>query len=359
MPTVKQTSEEDKTEPMMPSPSPAPSPVVRMDRRGMLSATLGLASATARAMGGVSAADATDEASLSWMAAPDKALVPSHRQGLTEAEFAMSQVTAENIRQYNTDGVTVVRNVVPHRWIDALRRGCEVAQDEAGPYAEYLQQATDAGIFFTDLELSRRLPLFSAFCQYSPVAAVAGILMGTKSIRYLYDQLFVKEKGVSTTTPWHQDGGYWRVHGMQIGSAFVPLDPVSEGDGLYFVTGSQRWQLHNPQHFADGTPYKGTSLPPMPDIDLMVQSKEANLQTFALHPGDVLLFSARTVHGGPGNWGRALSTRWVGDDAAFWARPGEGAVPTGDVGLKDGEPLAHNGNAFPEIWNGLPKQFVA
>jgi ectoine hydroxylase-related dioxygenase (phytanoyl-CoA dioxygenase family) len=325
-------------------------PGVWMSRRGMIQTTL-TASAAAAFGFDVSYESSTESPSSSWMAAPDKSLVSDASQLKTDIEYALSQVTAENMRQYQTDGVTVVRNVVPQRWIEALRMGCELAQDNAGPYAEYLQQATDEGIFFTDLELGRRLPLFSTFCQYSPVAAVAGTIMGSQSVRYLYDQLFVKEKGVSTHTPWHQDGGYWRVHGMQIGSAFVPLDPVDEGDGLDFVLGSQHWTLHNPQHFADGTPYKGTSLPPMPDVDQLVQSKQAYLQTFALKPGDLLVFSSRTVHGGPGNWGRALSTRWVGDDAAFWARPGEGAVPTGDVGLKDGERLAHNSNAFPEIWH--------
>jgi ectoine hydroxylase-related dioxygenase (phytanoyl-CoA dioxygenase family) len=326
------------------------SPVVWMSRRGLIHTTL-TATAAAAFSFDVSYASSTASPSSSWMAAPDKALLSDPRQLKADVEFALSQVTAENMRQYQTDGVTVVRNVVPQRWIEALRIGCELAQDNAGPYSEYLQQATDEGIFFTDLELGRRLPLFSTFCLYSPVAAVAGTIMGSQSVRYLYDQLFVKEKGVSTHTPWHQDGGYWRVHGMQIGSAFVPLDSVEHGDGLDFVLGSQHWKLHNPQHFADGTPYKGTSLPPMPDVDQLVQSRESKLQTFALKPGDLLVFSSRTVHGGPGNWGRALSTRWVGDDAAFWARPGEGAVPTGNVGLKDGESLAHNPNAFPEAWH--------
>lgn len=268
-----------------------------------------------------------------------------------QANQATLQVTPQHIHQYQTTGVCKVENVVSPTWLAALRDGCVLAQDEAGPYAEYLHAATDTGTFFTDLEMARRLPLFSAFALHGPAAAVAGTVMQSNTARYLYDQLFVKEQGVSTVTPWHQDGGYWRVQGTQVASVFVPLDPVAAQEGLQFVTGSHAWPLHNPQHFADGTPYRGTSLPTMPDVSQMAQEGAVNVQTFDLQPGDVLVFSAKTVHGGPGNWGRAISTRWVGDDATFWDRPGEGAVPTLDVNLRDGDALSGNAAAFPASWS--------
>lgn len=327
-----------------------------IDRRsvlkyGLSAATLGsiLIQATAPAH---AATFMSPTSASSWMAPVQvKQLGTALEQLKKEAHEVSSRVTKQIQDDYNQNGVVVVRNVVSRSWINTLRRGCELAQDDSGPFGEYLQKPTDQGIFFTDLELARRLPLFSAFCQYGPCGAVAGAVMGSSSIRYLYDQLFVKEYGVSTPTPWHQDGGYWRVTGSQIGSVFVPLDHVGANDGLAFVKGSHRWELHNPQHFADGTPYVGTSLPPMPDISAMVDAKQVELLTFDLEPGDVLVFSARTTHGGPGNWGRALSTRWTGDDATFWARPGEGAVPTGNVHLHDGELLAHNAAAFPQVWS--------
>jgi ectoine hydroxylase-related dioxygenase (phytanoyl-CoA dioxygenase family) len=290
--------------------------------------------------------------SADWMADPGPAYARRSVRRLlqSQADAAVQAVTEANIREYHSTGVTKVRNVVSKEWIELLREGCEVAQDEAGPYAEYLQRPKDEGIFFTDLELARRLPLFAAFSLHGPAAAVAGTLLGSQSIRYLYDQLFVKEAGVSTLTPWHQDGGYWRVKGSQVASVFVPLDPVPPQDGLSFVKGSHRWDLYNPQHFADGTQYVGTALPPMPNVSQLTQEGKLDLATFALEPGDVLVFSARTVHGGPGNWGRALSTRWVGDDGRFWDRPGEGAIPTINVPLQDGDLLAAQSAAFPTSW---------
>lgn len=287
-----------------------------------------------------------------WMADADSLIPRSTKQSLVQqAAAAAASITQANIDEYRTLGVTKFSNVISPEWINLLRDGCELAQDEAGPYAEYLNKPTDEGMFFTDLELARRLPLFAAFSLYGPAAAIAGTLMGSHTVRYLYDQLFVKERGVSTTTPWHQDGGYWRVKGEQLASVFVPLDSVEPEDGLQFVPGSQTWSLHNPQHFADGTQYIGTSLPAMPNIHQMVKNSQIQLVNFGLEPGDVLVFSAKTVHGGPGNWGRALSTRWVGDDGRFWNRAGEGAVPTLDVQLKDGDNLSANSLAFPATWH--------
>ena len=284
----------------------------------------------------------------SRLADPGNAMRNAQQAFQVQAGQAFQKITANHIQSYEQDGVTVVGNVVSKEWLQILRDGCETAQDEAGLYAEYLQQPTDGGVFFTDLELARRIPVFSAFSLYGPCAAVAGAIMESDSIRYLYDQLFVKEQGVSTHTPWHQDGGYWRVRGDKVGSVFVPLDPVKPEDGLAFVQGSHNWELHNPQHFADGTPYRGTSLPAMPNIDEMKERGDVSLLTFALQPGDVLVFSSRTVHGGPGNWGRALSTRWSGDATRYWDRPGEGAVPTGDLKLRDGDLLGQLPQAFPE-----------
>jgi ectoine hydroxylase-related dioxygenase (phytanoyl-CoA dioxygenase family) len=256
-----------------------------------------------------------------------------------------------NVRaEYERDGVVLVQKAVSEQWIEDLQKGCDLAQENASPYGEYLQQPTDDGIYFTDLELAKRLPVFSTFAQYGPTAAVAGTVMGSSSARFIYDQLFIKEQGVSTMTPWHQDGSYWRIQGDQIASVFVALDPIQPGDGLDFVIGSQHWELANPKHFSDGTGYEGTTFPEMPDVDALTLEEKVQLKNFDMQPGDVLVFSSRIVHGGPGFWGRALTTRWAGDDAVYWNRPGESAIPTTCIALANGEPLAHNDAAFPQVW---------
>ena len=313
------------------------------NRRNLLTASAASAISFAHWYGSYFSSDLADPSGLVDMS--------KKSQWTKQIMAALSLVTEKNRKEYQTQGVTKISNVISQEWIDLLREGCELAQDDAGPNAEYLNQPTDEGNFFTDMEMARRLPIFAAFSLYSPVAAIAGTLMGAHTIRYLYDQLFIKEKGVSTNTPWHQDGGYWRVKGEQLCSVFVPLDDVDPQDGLQFVAGSQSWSLHNPQHFADGSQYVGTSLPALPDISRLHDEKKVQLINFSLEPGDVLVFSAKTVHGGPGNWGRALSTRWVGDDGRFWDRPGEGAIPSANAHLKEGQSLGANPKMFPAAWH--------
>jgi hypothetical protein len=302
---------------------------------------------------GGAAASTQGEASSasSWLADNAESAAVARAAFACERDAASAALKTLAAREeFERNGVAPLRGVIKKEWIEILREGCETAQDEPGPSGQWLGKPTDAGTFFTDLEIARRLPAFAAFALHGPCAAIAGSATASTSMRYLYDQLFIKERGVNLPTPWHQDGGYWRVSGSALASVFVPLDRVSKEESLAFVAGSHGWRLHNPQHFADGTPYVGTSLPPMLDIDSMVDSGRLTLRQFDLEPGDALVFSSSVVHGGRGNWGRALSTRWAGDGTTFWARPGEGAVPTGYLRLRDGESLAHNSAAFPEAW---------
>jgi hypothetical protein len=105
------------------------------------------------------------------LAPTDKAFDKARLQQPSEkANQVAMWVTPEMRQEYARDGVTVVRNAVSQEWIEALREGCQEAQDQVSPFGEYLQKPSDGGIFFTDLELARRLPIFSAFSQFGPGA---------------------------------------------------------------------------------------------------------------------------------------------------------------------------------------------
>jgi len=65
-----------------------------------------------------------------------------------------------------------------------------------------------------------------------------------------------------------------------------------------------------------------------------------------------VLFDFRTAHGARGNTAqtrrRALSLRWVGDDARYISRPGRTSPPFPGHGMTDGEKLREDW--FPMIW---------
>jgi ectoine hydroxylase-related dioxygenase (phytanoyl-CoA dioxygenase family) len=174
--------------------------------------------------------------------------------------------------------------------------------------------------------------------------------MGSATARFYYDQLLVKEPGSARRTPWHQDIPYWKVTGHQICSIWLALDPIPGAAALEFVRGSHQWAEHNPQHFADATPYQGTGLAALPDIE---QERAAHdIAAFDLAPGDALIFHAAIVHGAPpagqGGRRRAWSTRWLGDDAVFADKPGERAFPADESGLVHGQP--YSGPDYPMIF---------
>jgi ectoine hydroxylase-related dioxygenase (phytanoyl-CoA dioxygenase family) len=256
---------------------------------------------------------------------------------------------------YARDGVVALRGVMPQAWLDFLAEAIEHAMANPGPHAEEYAPPGGGGRFFGDLELAERLPAFRRFALESPAAQLAARVMGASRVHFFYDQLLVKEPGTAERTPWHQDQPYWAVSGAQVCSLWLPLDPVPAEIGVEYVAGSHRWPAYSPYHFADATPYQGTGLPSLPDIEAARAAHR--ILSFDLEPGDCLVFQAMIVHGAPGNRGtrrrRALATRWAGDDARYCRRPGEVAIPTADPGLAHGARL--DCARFPLVWPRAPR----
>jgi ectoine hydroxylase-related dioxygenase (phytanoyl-CoA dioxygenase family) len=168
--------------------------------------------------------------------------------------------------------------------------------------------------------------------------------MGGDTVRFFHEHVLVKEPGTDEVTPWHHDDPYYCVDGDLNVSLWVPLDPVPLEASLEFIAGSHRWgRRFVPRKFVDHEPYaaaeQGYEL--VPDLD---GERDAHrIIRFAVEPGDVIAFSFRTLHAAPGTAGRtahrrrAVSFRYVGDDARFALRPWLHSPPYEDV--RPGEPL--------------------
>jgi len=258
-------------------------------------------------------------------------------------------VPEDTIAAYDRDGAVCLRGVFPAAWIDFMREGVERAMAAPGPLAEEYERH-GSGRFFGDLDVWKRHAHFRRFVMESPAAEVAGRIMGASRVNFFYDQLLVKEPGTAARTPWHQDQPYWAVAGRQVASVWLPLDPVDIETSPEFVAGSHAWPAFSPYHFVDGTPYRDTGLPPLPDIE--AERSRHRILRFAMEPGDCLVFQAMIVHGAPPNRSmrrrRALATRWTGDDAHYCIRRGEVAIPTSDPGLEHGDPMTCED--FPLVW---------
>ena len=262
-----------------------------------------------------------------------------------------ARLSPEDLAGYDRDGVICLRARFDASWIDLLREATERCIATPGPHAVIGNRA-EPGFFFGDQDMWWRDEAFRRFLFQSPAAEIAAQIMESRRVNFFFDQLIVKEPGTVQRTPWHQDLPYWAVKGSQICAIWLALDPVAAANSVEYVLGSHRWGTEfSPRHFADGSPYADTGLPLLPDID--AHRSDYPIRSWDMEPGDCLVFHALLVHGAPGNSSlthrrRAVSTRWCGDDARYFKRMGEVAVPSKDPGLEDGAPLTCA--LFPQVW---------
>ena len=253
---------------------------------------------------------------------------------------------------YERDGAVCVRGAFDRSWLDRLAEGVEENFADPGPWSCVYTPEGQPGGFYDDYCNWERIEAYRRFVFESPAAALVGALMGSREVRFYHEHVLVKEPGTRERTPWHHDQPYYGVDGRQVCSLWLPLDPVPRDAGVQFVAGSHRWgTFFAPQTFVDDAPYRGAEgLEPVPDIDAHPDRYE--LLSWALEPGDAIVFHMATVHGAPGTEGlasrrRAFATRWLGDDARFAVRPFETSPPFPDVHLEPGAPMVHE--RFPLV----------
>jgi ectoine hydroxylase-related dioxygenase (phytanoyl-CoA dioxygenase family) len=277
-------------------------------------------------------------------------LRPSDAMKTSMQTSLQTPITDQDRALNERDGVVCLKQMFDTAWIDFLGTAVEDAMADPGPYAEEYTAQDGSGRFFGDLELAERRFYFRRFAMASPAAEIAGRVMDTSKTNFFYDQLLVKEPGTTERTPWHQDQPYWAVRGRQVCSVWLPLDPIGQQVGVEYVCGTHRWEAYRPYHFMDGSPYEETGLPPLPDIE--ADRAKHPIVSFAMEPGDCLVFQSMIVYGAPGNQSRhrrrALTTRWTGDDARYDVRSGEVSIPMNDPGLQHGDVL--NCVRFPVVW---------
>lgn len=258
-------------------------------------------------------------------------------------------ITETQIADFQRDGAVVVRGVFAD-WVETMAAG--VAENMAHPGEYASENAVSAGRFFDDYCNWTRIAAFQDVVYNSPAAHLAALAMQSRTAQFFHDHVLVKEPGTPKPTPWHQDAPYYFVNGHQTVSMWIPLDPVAEAS-LRFIAGSHRWEkLVRPVSWADDSDfYEGDhAWTPVPDPD--ANPEDNRVLEWAMEPGDAVLFDFRTAHGARGNTSnmrrRALSLRWVGDDARYIDRPGRTSPPFPGHDMSTGQRLRDDW--FPVIW---------
>ena len=273
------------------------------------------------------------------------------------------KISDDIVKKFSEDGVVCIRQAFDPHWLALVEAGVAKNIKSPSPYAGVLKlNDKDEGRFFDDYCNWQRIHEYSDFIYHSPAASITARLMRSKISIFYHEHLLIKWPGTLKATPWHHDQPYYPVTGHQNVSLWMPLDPISRRSSIQFIKGSHNWgRLFIPRKFATESNYvpedqesteEYKNFEDVPSID--DKSKDYEILSWAIEPGDVVAFHMRTLHGASGNHSlttprRALATRWLGDDARFTNRPWEISPPeTG--GLSPGQPMECD--SFPLVWPG-------
>ncbi len=259
-------------------------------------------------------------------------------------------LTQDQIEAFQRDGAVLVKGLFKDH-VETIRAGIERNMAEPGPYAAENLKEGEGGRFFDDYCNWTRISEFEEVIRNSPAAAVAADLMGSECVQVFHDHVLVKEPGTSKPTPWHQDGPYYFVDGIQNVSFWSPVDPVKQAS-LRCVAGSHAWEkpVLPTRWLAESSFYpEDDKYMPVPDPD----AGGMTILEWDMEPGDAVAFHFGTLHGARGNTTetrrRAFSLRLVGDDARYVERPGPTSPPFPGHDMKPGQVLREDW--FPVIYS--------
>ncbi|MFT7147082.1 MAG: ectoine hydroxylase-related dioxygenase (phytanoyl-CoA dioxygenase family) [Yoonia sp.] len=237
-------------------------------------------------------------------------------------------ITQDRIDTFQRDGVVMIKGLFADH-VDTIRAGIERNMNEPGPYAAENLREGEGGRFFDDYCNWTRISEFEDVIRTSAAGAVAADLMSSDRVQVFHDHVLVKEPGTSKPTPWHQDGPYYFIDGIQNVSFWSPMDAV-KGASLRCVAGSHAWEkpvlptrwLAETSFYPNDDDYMAV---PDPDAEGM------DIKEWEMEPGDAVAFNFGTLHGARGNTTetrrRAFSLRLVGDDARYVERAGPTSPP--------------------------------
>ena len=267
---------------------------------------------------------------------------------------AAELVDSSLVEAFRRDGAVCVRGAFSPREIAIAERGIERNLASPSPRALVASRPDDPGRFFEDFCNWQRIPEYEELARSSAAGEIAGLLIGSTSVRFYHDHVLVKEPGTVQRTPWHQDQPYYNIDGAQTCSVWLPVDPVLRAATLEFVAGSHLGPWLMPRTFMDSEAkwFPEGSLEELPDIE--AHREAYDIVGWELEPGDAVFFNMLTLHCAGGVEGphrrRALSLRFVGDDVTHAPRAWKTSPEF--AGLSDelpiGSPLEHP--LFPVVW---------
>jgi ectoine hydroxylase-related dioxygenase (phytanoyl-CoA dioxygenase family) len=299
----------------------------------------------------------------------------------------LRDVTEDEVRIYEKDGVVYLPAILSADWVDRLAAGIDQAllrRWETPNLAKYsVTEAADAlktagqailtdaraeaipenrrGRYLTMIGAHTISADIRAVALQSPLAYVAGRLFRASKVNFYDDQTLMKEPGTREYTAFHTDEPYYHLSGEQVCAMWVSPDIVTADSGaMRYVRGSHLWgSFFKPNNFAsqgrglisdqDGSEEEGHEQ--LPDIE--GNEDKYDIVTYPSNPGDVIVHHSNLIHGSGPNYRddrtrRAVSFRYTGDRVRYLHHRSAPPQPHHLHSLRDGDPL--DSDQFPVVW---------
>ena len=284
--------------------------------------------------------------------------------------IAALAIADTDLAAFRRDGAVVLKGVLDAEGQELLITGVEEAYRHPDERRSVVRTADGKGETMVGQYPSQQSAALAALVASGIPAQIAARAMGTRSAQLVLDQIFYKAAGPVAPTPWHQDTPFLRVRGHDLVRVWLCADPSPAELTVQVVRGSHLWNVvYNTQTMAAspvmsdskgafaGDQLGDAHLPLVPDIAGNPDSFD--ILTFAVEPGDALIFHGNVLHGAGGlpDWPRprrAFASLWGGPDLRYHRSEGKTFPPPGgepaDGKIAHGAAIGQHPASFPVGW---------
>ncbi|MFN8017986.1 MAG: DUF4214 domain-containing protein [Acidimicrobiales bacterium] len=253
-------------------------------------------------------------------------------------------VTDDEVEAFWRDGVVHLPGILPLAWVEALEAPVErvLARARRPTSVASPRMPRPAPTFAGGVDHWRHDATFEAFALASPLGPIVATLLRSEP-RGLGGQRPREGGRLTVPHPVPHRPGVLPPHRPPGVHDLGPAGPRRARSGMVcWVAGSHLDGVdYRPNMFVVDDPIPGTEGTVVPDVHADPALAE-RLITFDVQPGDITVHHARTIHGAPANGSdrrrRAVSVRYVGDDARYLHKPGLPGRPGLDL-VADGDPI--------------------